>query len=118
MSPTANREDLLDGAGDLADKSTTEGDADIGIMARFGQFRAGLTIRNVTEPDFETPDGGEIELARQTRAGIAYSGLPGLMFAADIDLNARKDCSATSGTWREASKRGCIRALPRGPASA
>jgi len=82
----ANREDLLDGAGDLADKSTTEGDADIGVMARFGQFRAGLTIRNVTEPDFETPDGSEIKLARQTRAGVAYSGLPGLMFAADIDL--------------------------------
>ena len=73
-----NREDLLDGAGDLADKSTTEGDADIGIMARFGQFRAGLTVRNVTEPDFETPDGGEIELAAPDACGYRVLRPPGV----------------------------------------
>jgi F plasmid transfer operon, TraF, protein len=81
-----DREDLLDGAGDFPTESTSRFDADIGVMAAFGQFRAGLTLRNVTEPDFDTPAGGELELKRQTRAGLAYFGLPGIVAAADIDI--------------------------------
>ena len=81
-----DRDDLLDGAGDLPERATSKFDADIGVMARFSRFRAGLTIRNATEPDFETPDGTELELERQIRAGIAYVGMPGLIVAADIDV--------------------------------
>ena len=83
----ADRADLLDEAGDLPDAASTKFDADIGVMATFGGFRAGLTIRNITEPDFETPgDAAVIELQRQTRAGISYIAIQGLILAADIDV--------------------------------
>jgi hypothetical protein len=55
-------------------------------MAAFGQVRGGLTVRNVTEPDFSTTTGGAVTLKRQTRGGIAYVGVPGLIVAADVDL--------------------------------
>ena len=54
LVPEGDRDDLLDGAGDLPDGSTSKFDADIGIMASLGNVRAGLTVRNVTEPDFAT----------------------------------------------------------------
>jgi F plasmid transfer operon, TraF, protein len=81
-----DREDLLDGAGDLTSEASSKFDADVGVMASLGRIRAGLTLRNVTEPDFETPGGGALELKRQTRAGLAYVGAPGLIVAADIDI--------------------------------
>ena len=81
-----NRDDLLDDDTGLPDKGTTEFTADIGVMVSFGSVRAGVTVRNVTEPDFDAPDGSEIELDRQSRAGVAYVGAPGLILAADIDL--------------------------------
>jgi len=84
--PDGDRDDLLDGAGDLPDVSTNKFDADIGVMASLGTVRAGLTVRNVTEPDFSTADGGAVTLRRQTRAGVSYVGVPGLIVAADIDV--------------------------------
>jgi F plasmid transfer operon, TraF, protein len=81
-----NRDDLLDDGGDLPDRSTSEFDADIGVMATLGSVRAGLTVRNATEPDFETPGDEPLELKRQTRAGLAYFGMQGIILAADIDL--------------------------------
>ena len=75
--PSGDRDDLLDGAGDLPDASTNKFDADIGVMASFGAVRAGVTVRNVTEPDFstasgdaadaETPDAGGDVLRRRAR---------------------------------------------------
>ena len=84
--PDGDRDDLLDGAGELPDMSTNKFDADIGVMASFGKVRGGLTVRNVAEPDFSTTGGGVVTLNRQTRAGIAYVGVPGLIVAADVDL--------------------------------
>ena len=81
-----DRDDLLDAAGDLPDLSTNKFDADIGVLALYGKVRAGLTIRNVAEPDFSTPGGGVETLKRQTRAGVAYVGVQGLIVAADVDL--------------------------------
>jgi hypothetical protein len=81
-----NRDDLLDEGGDLPDRSTSKFDADIGVMATLGSVRAGLTVRNATEPDFETPGDEPLELKRQTRAGLAYLGMQGIILAADIDL--------------------------------
>jgi hypothetical protein len=81
-----NRDDLLESDGGLPDEGSTKFSADIGAMISFGSVRAGVTIRNLTEPDFETPSGSEIELKRQSRAGIAYVGTPGVILAADIDL--------------------------------
>jgi hypothetical protein len=81
-----DRDDLLDGAGDLPDMSTNRFDADIGVMATLGTIRAGLTVRNVTEPDFSTATGEAVTLKRQTRAGISYVGVSGLIVAADLDV--------------------------------
>ncbi len=54
LVPDGDPDDLLDGAGDLPDESSSTFDADIGVMASLGKVRAGLTVRNVTEPDFST----------------------------------------------------------------
>ena len=81
-----NRDDLLESDAGLPDNGSTEFSADIGVMVSLGSVRAGVTIRNVNEPDFDTPSGTEIELKRQSRAGIAYVGTPGVILAADIDL--------------------------------
>lgn len=84
--PDGDRDDLLDGAGDLPDRSTSKFDADIGVMATLGTVRAGLTVRNIAEPDFLTATGEPLTLKRQTRAGISYVGVPGLIVAADLDV--------------------------------
>lgn len=86
LVPEGDRDDLLDGAGDLPDGSTNKFDADIGLMARLGKVRAGLTVRNVTEPDFASANGQALTLTRQTRAGISYVGVAGVIIAADVDL--------------------------------
>src|SRR5690606_29722617 len=63
---------LLDDAGGLVGNGSTEFDADIGIMAVAGALRAGLTVRNVREPQFETRDDEAVlRLHRQVRAGVA-----------------------------------------------
>jgi hypothetical protein len=62
-------------------------DADIGAMAVLGsQFRAGLTVRNVRQAEFETESNELIKMKRQSRAGVAYVGVPGLIVSADLDL--------------------------------
>jgi hypothetical protein len=81
-----NRDDLLDHSEVLPDLGSTKFGADLGAMATFGGMRLGLTVRNVTEPDFDTPGGATIELDRQSRAGVAYIGMPGLVLAGDVDL--------------------------------
>jgi hypothetical protein len=81
-----DRDDLVDESGVVRDEASTKFDADIGAMARLGAMRLGLVVRNVGERDFDTPDGGAIELERQSRAGISYHGLAGVILAADFDL--------------------------------
>jgi F plasmid transfer operon, TraF, protein len=86
-----NRDDLLDDSGNLPDRASNAFDADIGVMATLGSLRAGLTVRNTTSPEFETPGGEDpLVLDRQTRAGISYLGLEGIILAADIDLERVK----------------------------
>jgi hypothetical protein len=82
----SSRDDLLDEGGNLPDRASSRFDADIGVMATLGSLRAGLTVRNVTSPEFDTPAGDPLELDRQSRAGIAYLGLAQIILAADIDL--------------------------------
>jgi hypothetical protein len=84
---SGDRDELLSSADDLPDESTNKFDTDIGVMVAFGTVRAGLTLRNLTEPDFGTPSGETLELKRQTRAGVSYTGLQGLLIlSADIDI--------------------------------
>lgn len=78
--------------GDAADGLEGQGgnafDADIGLLARAGALRAGVTFRNVTSPSFEAPDGTVLELPWQARAGASYLVLPALTMAVDVDLRA------------------------------
>jgi hypothetical protein len=82
--------DILD-QGDALDLSEeTHGDLDLGLMMAFPKFRAGLTVRNVTTPEFG--DGNDrFELKRQARAGVAVltkskGVIQALTVAADADL--------------------------------
>jgi len=84
--PAGDRDDLLDGAGDLPEHSTNKFDMDVGAMALVGKFHVGVTLRNLIEPDFTTASGRLLTLKRQTRAGLSYVGVAGLIVAADIDI--------------------------------
>lgn len=78
---------IVNGGGD------TEGDFDVGAMAAFGLWRAGVTIRNVREVNLPAADGGEVTLSRQVRAGVALttaarSSFGGIVVAVDADMMA------------------------------
>jgi len=89
LVPAGDRGDLLDDAGGLVGSGSTEFDADIGVMAVAGTLRAGLTVRNVREPEFETPGAEEsLQLHRQVRAGVALTAASGLLVSADLDLRS------------------------------
>ena len=72
----------------------------------------GLVARNLTAPSFRgpDPDGGEVELDREVRVGVAWgAGWPGitnLVVSADADLTRkagltgdRRDIAAGIETW-------------------
>jgi hypothetical protein len=87
VQPEGDRDALLEDGSDLTGKASTKFDTDLGVMASAGRIKAGLTVRNVTEPDFETAGGGSVlKLERQARAGIAVMPIAGLLVAADMDL--------------------------------
>lgn len=89
VQPSGDRDALLDDAGGLLGKGSTRFDADFGVMATAGSFKAGLTVRNVTEPGFRTADNsGRLKLERQARAGLSVAPVPGWLVAADLDLTA------------------------------
>jgi hypothetical protein len=80
------RDDLLDDRGDVTAEGSTHFDADLGVMATVGRLKAGLTVRNVSEPGFRTPGGGSLHLERQARAGISVAPVAGWVVAADSDV--------------------------------
>jgi hypothetical protein len=80
------RDALLDDSGVVPDAARTKFDADVGVMAVFGALRAGVVVRNVREPEFETASGDTVELKRRSRAGLSYRGVSGVVLAADLDL--------------------------------
>jgi hypothetical protein len=67
-------------------RATNRFDVDVGVMYSTAQAKAGLTLRNLTRPEFETPNGESLHLDRQARAGVALVLLPGWTAALDIDL--------------------------------
>jgi hypothetical protein len=79
-------DDLLDEGSDLLGRASNAFDLDIGVMKAGSFGRIGLVFKNVTEPDFETPQGGELELDRQIRAGAALSLTQTSVLAVDFDL--------------------------------
>jgi hypothetical protein len=83
--PGANAGDLLEER-DLIGEATNRFDMDAGILATGGVLRLGLTVRNIFEPEFESPGGGELRLERQARAGVSLLLSDRWVAAADFDL--------------------------------
>jgi len=86
VAERGTRDDLLEDAGNLPDVASTKFDTDIGVLAQFSTLRVGVTARNLREAEFKTAGANSLELKRQTRAGMAYVGVDGLILSADIDL--------------------------------
>jgi hypothetical protein len=83
--------EALDEAADLIGRGSTRFDADLGVHFRSGAFRAGLTVRHLTEPGFAAPSGEELALPRQARAGVAWVLRDTTTLAADLDLTQGQD---------------------------
>jgi hypothetical protein len=105
----------------LMTTSSTTGDLDLGALAAAGRWRAGLVVRNVTEPDFEDAFGGEVELTRHARAGVAWGdrwpGVSRMILAFDVDLTHaphpdgdRRDVAAGIERWTMQQQRLGLRA--------
>ncbi|MEO7271724.1 MAG: conjugal transfer protein TraF [Vicinamibacterales bacterium] len=89
LATAGHVDDRLDEAGDLVGQASNTVDADVGISAVFRTLRAGLTVRNLAAPSFETAGSDtELTLERQGRAGVALTSPLGFTLALDIDLNA------------------------------
>jgi hypothetical protein len=78
--------DALDSVASRPSHSSNAFDLDLGAMAVFGAVRAGLVIRNVTEPTFKAFSAGELSLQRQARAGISWQATDTMLLSADVDL--------------------------------
>jgi hypothetical protein len=82
--------DVLDQGDVLHLSQQTHADLDAGLMVAFPHVHAGLTVRNLTTPEFG--QGSEhVELKRQTRAGLAILAksrgiVSAVTLAADADL--------------------------------
>ena len=117
---------------DLESEGSFAGDVDLGAMFAAGRLRAGLVVRNVTEPTFgDGAEGGvEIPLERHARLGVAWgdswSGLSRLIVAVDADVTRvphpagdRRDIAAGVERWvrdRQIAVRGGVRASTVGDA--
>lgn len=109
--------DALNAAEDLDREGETTYDVDAAVMIAVERIRFGLVARNLTTPAFAAAtaggpgeDGGEIELAREVRAGVAWgSQWPGnsrVTLSLDADLTERvtpfgdrRDVAAGVETW-------------------
>lgn len=110
IETSGDRGELLDEGASLIGKATTRFDADVGLMATLGGIRAGLTVRNLKEPEFDAPGGAPAErLERQARAGISARPL-GLLVAADVDLTKHH---GPLGETRNVGAGAELRILPR-----
>jgi len=58
VRPDGDRDQLLEDGGDLSGMDSTKLDADLGLMASAGRLKAGITLRNASEPSFDSEGGG------------------------------------------------------------
>lgn len=87
VRPDGDRDDILGDEAALNGKASNKFDADIGVMATAGRVKAGFTIRNLTEPEFDVAGSqARVGLERQVRAGVAIAPVDGWAVAADFDL--------------------------------
>lgn len=83
----------------VARTSTHKFDADLGVMATGSLGQLGLSVRNLLEPEFDSP-GGTIRLARRVRAGVSIHARQNMVVAADVDLTTAR---TARGDWRDAA---------------
>ena len=87
LVPDGDRDDLLDGAGDLPDESSQQVRRGHRRDGRSGQGPRGTHRPKRHGTGFlDRKRRVALTLNRQTRAGISYVGVPGLIVAADFDL--------------------------------
>lgn len=78
----------IDQAVDLEGAGPVRAGADVGAMATLGQFRAGMTVRNLTAPEFGSGVDA-MTLRRHARAGLAWlSGQHGALGAVTVSADA------------------------------
>ena len=77
--------------------SSNKFDADVGVMATGSLGQLGLSIRNLLQPEFQTP-GGAIRLDRRVRAGVSVHTGEATTVAADLDLTT---ATTVRGDWRD-----------------
>jgi hypothetical protein len=81
-------------------------DVDVGLMGAWTHFRAGLVMKNLTQPTFLGSAGFEIQVKRRIRAGVAVLPTNGLTLAFDVDLDTAdplvglRRMMATGLEWR------------------
>ena len=104
-------EQAIDVAEGLETRGTSRGDLDVGVMLSAGSMRAGLLVRNVTEPSFEDVTTAEAtKLPRHVRVGLAWGnrwpGISGTVVALDADVTRvphpageRRDVAAGVEQW-------------------
>ena len=68
----------------------TDFDVDVGLMASGSLLRAGLTIRNLLQPEFETTGDEQLRLDRQARLGLAVLLTERWTAALDFDLTRNR----------------------------
>jgi hypothetical protein len=78
---------VFDNADNLERHETRAFDMDIAAMVDFHYVRAGVTVKNVTEPTFSNVDSIAMSLQRSTRVGVAVLPTSGLTLAVDLDLD-------------------------------
>ncbi len=83
--------DPLDAAGNLATRGSSRFDVDAGIIADLPRLRLGLTVRNLLEPEFDTPGDVRLALPRQVRAGVSVRPTSTLTLSLDSDLTTLDD---------------------------
>jgi hypothetical protein len=84
--------DALGAAGDLGTTGSHRFDMDAGVMADMRRVKLGLTVRNLFEPEFDTPlQGQTLELPRLFRAGVAVRATDTLLVSLDADLTRTPD---------------------------
>ena len=93
VSSGLDRDDVLAGSGDeFSGRASTKFDADVGIMASLGILKAGLTVRNLAEPEFPSAQSGRaLKADRQVRAGVSFLALQSWLMAIDFDLTRETD---------------------------
>jgi hypothetical protein len=85
---TGDPEELMDAL--PLREATSRFDADAGVMFTTGSARFGLTARNLTRPEFESPGNERLRLDRQLRAGAAVLLTPRWTAALDVDLTRNR----------------------------